>query len=104
MPVARIWILGKYGGSEWSGLIWPRAGTGVGSCGHDNQPQGSTKYEEIFHLAECAITSSRTIETDRLLVKLVELINTYSYQQNTKARVHERSEMQWKRIVDCEGV
>jgi hypothetical protein len=38
------WILERYDGVVWTGLIWLRIGTSEGSCEHGNEPLGFTKF------------------------------------------------------------
>jgi hypothetical protein len=43
------WILKKWDGGAWTGLIWVRRGTEVaGSCKCGNEPSGSIKCREFL--------------------------------------------------------
>jgi hypothetical protein len=42
------WILEKYDGVVWTGLIWLRIGIVEGSYGNGNEPSGSIKCWEIL--------------------------------------------------------
>jgi hypothetical protein len=48
------WILVKYDGMKWSGLIWLRVRTVLGSCEYPDEPSGSIKCGELLdHLWNC---------------------------------------------------
>jgi hypothetical protein len=42
------WILVKYDGMKWSGLIWLRVRTVSGSCEYADEPFDSTKCGELL--------------------------------------------------------
>jgi hypothetical protein len=44
----RIWVLEKWDGVIWTGLIWLRQGLVRDSCEHSKQPLVSIKCLEIF--------------------------------------------------------
>ena len=42
------WILVKYDGMKWSGLIWLRVRRVSGFCGYADEPSGSIKCGELL--------------------------------------------------------
>jgi hypothetical protein len=42
------WILKKWDGEAWTGLIWLRIGTGAGTCKRDIESWGSIKCGELL--------------------------------------------------------
>jgi hypothetical protein len=42
------WILERYDGVVWAGLIWLRIGTVEDSCEHSNEPSDSVEFLEIL--------------------------------------------------------
>ena len=42
------WILKKWDGEAWTGLLWLRIGTGGGRCECGNEPSGSVECGEFL--------------------------------------------------------